>query len=226
MEWAAKLDRMGEGIDWSLSYFNGREKNRVLILANCLETTPTAVREHPAIQMLGSDLATTVGGYGIRAELARVDVREGEAATCGGRSSYTSTVIGVDHNLPGDATAGIQWFVKRYDDELLPPSTLTAALRPSLAQFQAINGQISRIQPGITLRYGQRFLNDQLSMELVVVYNYKTRDSAIRPRLTYRMTDRLRLVGGADKFRGDDSSSFGLIKRNSGVFIQLHMDLL
>jgi len=224
-EWAVKLDRTGAGVDWSASYFRGREKNRVLALPGCSAADISAVREHPAIRMLGADAAATRGRYGLRGEIARVEVADGEPSACGGRSGYIAAVAGIDRNLAGDASIGVQWFARRYDDDLAAPAGLSAARQVQLAQFQAVNGQIARVQQGVTLRYAQRFLNDRFDWEWLAVYQLRTHDYVLRPRLTYRLDDRVRLVAGADEFRGAADTPLGLLRKNSGAFIELHVDI-
>jgi hypothetical protein len=221
-EWALKLDRTGSDVDWSLSYFSGMEKGRNLVLSGCTTAaqTPTPIREHAAVRSYGADFASNFATYGFRGEIARVESVDHSPILCGGRSSYTAAVIGIDQNTQNEATLGIQLFTRHYDEDVaghpLGPPTLIALLDV----MQASNYQQSRNLSGITLRYAQDIPNSNLEWETTIVSHLRIGDVSVKPLMNYHVGDMSLLKIGSEIYRGSRLSPFGLLRQNSLFFIE------
>jgi hypothetical protein len=78
-QWALRAERNGESVDWAVSYFEGYERQPDLRPEAFSTGSARVGLAHTRIQMLGADAATTVGRYGLRAEVAitRTEDRHG-----------------------------------------------------------------------------------------------------------------------------------------------------
>ena len=234
-DYAIKLDQSGSEFDWSVSYFDGVEKTRSLELIQTAGALKGVQRRYRGLQSFGADAATTIGSWGLRAELAYLRFKsEAEigpdkssnksaangAAIGAGRLSHWYGVFGVENNLGSNASIGVQYFFRQFKQDPNFPD-LPTAWRPTLAKLQVANNQFHQWQDGVTLRYAQRLMNDQLDYEIVAMSNLRDGDVVLRPRLNYRYSDSVKWVFGCDVFRGNDHSFFGSLKKNSLALTEL-----
>jgi hypothetical protein len=219
-EWGFKFDRSGGAVDWSVSAFDGYEKPRQLVLAQTAGGFLNPAVEHPHVQMLGADLATDLQGFGVRTEIARTRVRDGVSPSLGGKSGDLFAVLGVDRNLEGDHNVNVQYFFRKLTD-FVEPGALSPALAPTLATFAIANNQLKARRSGISLRYASQRFDSKFSWELQGIAYLDKRDYALRPRLEYRLADRLKIFAGLDVLRGSQTSYYNSLRRNSAGFIEL-----
>jgi len=212
-DYAIKLDQIGSDIDWSVSYFDGVEKSRSLELVPSGGNLKTLQRGYRAMQALGADAAGTFGAWGLRAEVAYWRFKQ-DPKPNSGRLSHWFGVVGIERNLAANATFGMQYFFRRFSSD---PRFLETPLawKPLVSVVQIANNQFHQWQDGVTVRYAQRLMNDQLDYEIVAMTNLRDGDVAFRPRLNYRYSDSTKWVFGCDFFRGRDHSFFGSLKKNS-----------
>ena len=91
----------------------------------------------------------------------------------------------------------------------------------AVAGSQAIlSSQTRRTQHGASMRASYKWLHETLETEWAAVAYAGPRGIAMRPKVTYTVTDRVTLLGGAEVFRGEDASVFGLLRPNSTVFLE------
>lgn len=220
-EYAVKFDRSGGAVDWSLSWFDGREKLRSLELVRAPGGRILgASRGYAALQAFGVDGAATLGRWGLRGELARLRFRDARFEATAGRLSHWYGVAGVETGLPHSAGLSVQYFFRRYDRApvLVGASPAQEALHRRL---RIANNQFHRLQDGLSLRYAQRLFNDRIDYELVGIANLREDDWAFRPRVNLRWSDRVKFSAGADLFRGREESFFGSIRDNSLGFAEV-----
>lgn len=212
-EYAVKFDHTGQALDWSISWFDGREKLRSLQLLRAPGGRIVgASRGHAPLRAVGLDAASTIGAWGLRGELARLrfDAQDG-------RLSHWFGISGVEASLPRSASIGVQYFIRRFDRDPVTPGENPALRR----RLRIANNQFHRLQDGFTLRYAQRFWNDRIDVELVGMANLRERDWALRPRINLRWSDRIKVSAGADRFRGRQESFFGSLEKNTAGFAEV-----
>jgi hypothetical protein len=219
-EYALRFDHTGQALDWSVSYFDGVEKLRSLQIERIGGRLAGVSRGYAPLKAIGLDAAATAGAWGLRGELARLRYDDTNFVATDGRISHWFGVAGVETSLPDSASASVQYFFRRFD-ESPGIAGIGAAEQAVRRQLRIANNQFHRMQDGFTLRYAQRLLNDRVDYELVGVVNVRERDYALRPRVTMRYTDHIKLSAGADVFRGGDESFFGSVRKNTTGFAEV-----
>lgn len=73
-----------------------------------------------------------------------------------------------------------------------------------------------------TLRLTKLLMNQDLRLELFTFFSPSDDDVYLRPYVSYDITDRLRLDGGANILFGDeDHTQFGQLERNTNLYMGL-----
>ncbi len=215
---AIKLDHSGDALDWSLSYFKGSEKSRSLQWLRRAGQIVGVARGFAPMSALGADAAMTQGAWTLRTEFAALRFASNAHADMGRQDHYFG-VLGLERNLPASASFGMQYFFRRFEDDTAA-SFSNPVLQARAQRLQVANNQLHRYQDGLSLRYAQRILNDQIDYEIVAVVNFKDGDYALRPRLNWRMNDSLKWQVGWDVLHGSTQSFFGSLKKNTLGFVE------
>jgi hypothetical protein len=96
------------------------------------------------------------------------------------------------------------------------------AVASAVAAQQAIlNSQTRQAQHGASFRVGYKWLHETLEAEVAAAGYAAPSGAALRPKVTYALTDHWKVIGGADVMRGETASLFGLMRQNSTVFSEL-----
>ncbi|HWA37385.1 MAG TPA: DUF1302 family protein [Burkholderiales bacterium] len=214
-----RLNKAGESLDWSVSYFRGHS-----LLPTLRPVAPNAaggVLTYDAIRVLGADFARNFGRYGFRGEMAylRSEDRAGEDPFA--RNPQLYWVLGVDRTFLENLNLNVQLFQRRVRahrpaDLLSAPTERTFALQSAL-----LSGQRDRINSGITLRASNKWLNDSLEAEIFLIRNSTRRDLFLRPLVTYAFSDHLKGTVGIEYYRGAEDTQFGSQTANKGGFVEL-----
>ena len=223
-QWALRAERSGESVDWAVSYFDGYERQPDLRPEAFLANGARVGLAHTRIQMLGADAATTVGRYGLRAEVAitRTEDRHGNDPFT--RNPFLYAVVGGDRTFLTNLNVNIQLLYRQvmsWEDPLTAPAPLRElALRQAL-----ISNQRDAQQAGATVRVAQKWWNDTLEAELICVAWFARGGFLVRPRVRYAANDRLRFSLGSDLYRGPADSFFGSLRNLSTVFVEMQYNL-
>lgn len=216
VQFAAKLDGTGADFDWSLSYFDGLDRNPDFGLE------PATLRlVHNRIRVLGADAAATVGRYGLRAEVAYVHTEDEDGDDPAVKNPFLSGVIGGDRSFFQYLNVNLQYFARMTRHHQDPRDIADPALRAAAVAGAAASGQLDPVQHGMSMRIAYQWLNETLDTELAAVAAFSDGSIALRPKIVYRWADALRLTIGADIFRGGDTDAFGRLRDNSTVFAEL-----
>jgi hypothetical protein len=219
-QWGLKLDHSASsGIDWSASWYTGFDLNPTL---QPNYQNPGAVRAiHPRIDVAGIDFAAPVGAFGLRGEAAYTFTTKDWQTDPLAKKPFFFGVIGVERTYGSTFNLNLQLYayrVSKYSD----PRELADPVQRRLAVFQAINAhQIERSERGVTLRIADKWWNETLESEVLLVSLIDRTSCLIRPRMIYALDDHLRMTLGADLYRGSGDSAFGLLRHNSGAFAEL-----
>jgi len=220
-QFAARIDHIGGGLDWSLSYFDGRDRTRDIVAVAPPPSAPRGVfgavqAEYPSVRVLGGDLAGVAGPYGFRAEAAFTDVR-GPDTPFRKRDVFWA-VVGGDRTFDSGWNVNLQYSFRRVFGDRDPGAN--PFLQAVALTSAAVNNQLDRTQHGFTARVARSWLHDTLDFECSAAVFAPTGDVTIRPRLTYAVSDQWRATLGADVFRGPKLSYFGRVKDLSAAYIQ------
>ncbi len=218
---ATKFERSGKDLDWSLSYYDGFDLNPDISIAS---TGPGGVKlllSHHRYQVLGADMATALGRYGLRAELAyaRTQDRAGDDPFV--KNPFFWGVIGGERTFLSYLNVNVQYFV-RYVTKYEDPNAVSNPLLQPVALTQAIiSNQRDRTQHGVTFRISNKWLNETIEVELAGMWDWTRHGYFLRPKAIYAINDKWKATAGADYYAGPDDSFFGRLKANKGVFAEL-----
>lgn len=217
-QWAARAEHSGGAVDWSMTVFRGLDPSPDLSPGRAPDRV---LVHHGRVQVYGADAATTVGSYGLRAEGAYVRTGDVAGANAFVRNPYVFVVIGGDRTFSGRLNVNVQYLGRRVI-RWSPLSSEAPPREAALAVQQAVlSQQTRRTQHGATIRASYKWLQETLEAEWAAVAYTGPRGVALRPKATYAVNDHLTVLAGAEVFRGDEASLFGLLRPNSTAFLEL-----
>jgi hypothetical protein len=214
---ALKLERAGQAMDGSLSFYRGFATSPALNIGG--GSDPAFV--NPEIRVYGGDFAAAWRSRGFRGEIAYTDYR-GETRFPAGTGPHDNVfaVLGVEHEVLGDSTLLVQGLLRHVFD-FVPARSLPGQLRELALANDTIFRQFDETQVGMTASLVSRFRNDTLKTELAGAVYFDSWDFVLRPRLEYAITDEWRLLGVVELFRGPQESNFGSLRKASRLFVEL-----
>jgi len=226
-QWALRLEQTGRAVDWSVSYFRGRDTSPDLSAALGAEGAPAIRLSHHRVRVLGGDIAANLGRFGLRAEGAYVRTDDAGGADPFTKNPFVFVVAGADRTFGGLLNVNVQYLFRYVMDDPeagLTPRTFegTASFASAVATQQAIlNSQARRVQHGASFRLGYKWLHDTLEAEIAAAAYATPSGAALRPKLAYALTDHWKVLVGAEILRGETASLFGLLRQNSTVYSEL-----
>ena len=228
--------------EWSASYLFGYSVFPGVGLQgiDCgAELALTTYRHHVA----GMDFATTVGDWlGLRGETAfRYPVGQDRIYV---PKPEIQWVLGLDHEFPSDVYVILQYhgrFVFDWDepghgllsldDDSLPclkdlPDSMLQDMLPLVLDEitwnnRIIAGQTRRHAHTLMARIEWKALHETLSLEILGTVNVNTLEWMVRPKITYAVTDALKIIAGGEVLMGPDETLYGLIDQTlSAGFVE------
>lgn len=212
---AVKLDSTGGALDWSLSWYEGRD--RIYDLA--LDSGGIAQR-YNRIRVIGADLAGAAGPWGYRAEAAYTDTRYDPVRNPLVRRPEFWAVIGLDRNFGSGVYANVQASFRRVfkvNDRLSAPA---AQLRP---QIDILRFQQDKSQFGLTANLRYVWDDQRWTAEALALHYVDRGQGLARIEFRHQLTPQLSLRGRAQKFFGPKNSYFGRIAPASAVSMEARM---
>jgi hypothetical protein len=82
-----------------------------------------------------------------------------------------------------------------------------------------------RASPGITLRVSNQWLNNTLRAEILSLINLARGDYYLRPLITYDVSDRTRVLFGANLYGGPRDAPYGIQRPDNGLFTEIRYAL-
>lgn len=211
-QFGVKLDRYGEGFDWSASFYHGMDRSPNLVpdLASS-----AIVSSYDDISAIGLDFAAASGALTYRGEAAYFRTSDSAGQNLYRRNNHFDFVLGVDGSPFRNANLGIQYYgvaVSHYSPDVLSdPIAKSGAL---------LGNQLYSFQQGVTVRFAQNWLNDALQFEIRANYGLTDHGKYLFPKLTYKPNDGWSLIVGGEYFEGSGDSYLGQFRKNSGVFTE------
>jgi hypothetical protein len=217
-----KLDKAGEGFDWSVSYFRG------FALLPGLRPALDATANDPAVELhydritvFGADFARNFGRFGFRGEMAYVDTADDSGTNPAIRNPFLHSIVGVDRTFYDNLNVNLQFFQRRVINHR-DPGAFTDALMANVATLNTlINAQEDPVSNGISFRISNQWLNDTLEAEIFAAINVTRDNSFLRPLITYAFSDHWKGTLGAELYFGDADTQYGSQKENRGAFLEL-----
>ena len=251
-QWALRAEHAGGAIDWSASFFRGVDLSPDLeprVIPSepqasrgfVIPSEPQASRgiqgipaEGPAgesgvklryrrINVFGADAATTFGRYGLRAEGAYVRTEDGSGTDPFTKNPFVFLVVGGDRTFDGRLNLNVQYLGRAVVRFRALPADSPPDVAVVAGSQAILSSQTRRMQHGASMRASYKWLHETLETEWAAVAYAGPRGVAMRPKVTYALTDRVTVVGGAEVFRGQDASVFGLLRPNSTVFLEARL---
>jgi hypothetical protein len=218
-QFGVRLDKVGEGLDWSVSYFRGNS------LLPTLRPAPPGVADgiktYDRVSVLGADFARNFGRFGFRGEMAYLRSADSAGTDPFAKNPQVYAVLGVDRTFLDNLNLNVQVFQRRVRahrglDLLSDDAQRTFALQSAL-----LAGQRDRVNAGITLRLSNKWLNETLEAEIFLIRNSTRRDLYLRPLLTYALSDQWKGTIGIEYFHGAPDTQLGSQVANRGAFMEL-----
>ncbi|MFA9454274.1 MAG: hypothetical protein ACERK6_10200 [Candidatus Aminicenantaceae bacterium] len=218
---AVKLNLELPSLDGSLSYFNGNNPFPGMS-AELLTLSPpgipvpimNAFLKSYRMQVLGADFATTLGGFGLRGEAAYRWPHEDYKASVYIINPDLYFVAGIDREFSGGLSMIFQYLGRYVTDfeELQPPADprLLPLFRLEEKNRLLVSQQYE-FSHALTLRIAQSLMYETLDLELMGYFNVTTEEFLIKPKVTYRITDALKLIAGGECYQGPSETLFDLI---------------
>ena len=218
-QWALRVEQTGRAIDWSVSYFKGRDTSPDL------DVVVGAIRlSHHQVRVLGGDMTANLGRFGLRAEAAYVRTDDADGRDPFTKNPFVFVVAGADRTFGGLLNVNVQYLFRYVmkDPEAGLQTRNHEDVASAVATQQAIlSSQTRQAQHGASFRVGYKWLHETLEAELAAASYAAPSGAAVRPKVTYALTDHWKVIGGAEIMRGETASLFGLMRRNSTVFSEL-----
>ena len=219
-EWAIKLDHSGQGLDWSVSAFDGLDRFTRYRLDLLPRSGPVFRGDFERVRSIGADFASAQGAWTWRGEVSHSHRRPGCNVCAHYPRSVSATVAGADADFADTMNLNVQLFATRRSGFAAASGTggLLEALESGLNR---LNREYGSREHGITLRLSDRLLNDRLKWEISAVLDLTCGSRLIRPRIMWALSDRIKLGAGFDFYAGNAQSPFGALRKNQLGFMKL-----
>lgn len=227
--YAFKFNFIFPEIDGSVSYFNGYNPMPGINFGSpeMLPDSTMSISFNTIAykqQVIGIDFSTTLNNYGLRGEIA-YRVTEGDYED----KSYVPNpdlqyVLGIDRTI-GDFSIIAQYVGCYVFDfkKLYKLGDTTLLMDYELKNYNRLFfGQTDEITHSVSLRSAVSLFYETLSVETFVMYNITTDELLLFPKISYLITDALKLSIGANYYYGKENTLYDLIDKSmSSVFFEL-----
>jgi hypothetical protein len=215
-QFAIRVEQIGRAIDWSVSAFNGRDLNPDLGLRDAqLELT------HHNVAVFGADATGNLGRFGLRAEAAYVRTEDGQGNEPFVKNPFFSVVAGADRTYREHMNVNVQYLYRLVTGVARAAPVASEFADLVANQQMVLSGQTRRHSHGASARVSYKWLHDTLEGEIASAAYARPWGATVRPKVTYAVSDRMKLLIGAELYRGDAASVFGILRDNSGAFAEM-----
>ncbi len=219
--WAIKLDQSGGTIDWSVSYFDGFDLAADISRGSVNGGTTTINLRHNRLKVFGGDVATSRGDYRYAFEAAYARTEDPDGVDPAIKNPFFYGVFGIERDFGNNLDVIVQVFMRRVQSYSAPEDIADPAARAVAIQQAVSNNQYDRNQEGVSARIAKKWFNETLEGELAAVLLLNRTGYSVRPKVTYAVSDTLKVMSGFEYFHGSDKTSYGVLEKNQGVFAEL-----
>jgi hypothetical protein len=222
-QWAVRAEQTGRAIDWSLSFYDGLDLLPDLSPGAVPEDDGAVRLSHRRVRVFGGDMAANMGRFGLRAEAAYVRTDDPDGTDRFAKNPFLFAVAGADRTFGERLNLNLQYLYRFVFEHLGHAdhgndASIDAAIG---RQQDVLSNQTRRVQHGASFRIAYKWLHDTLEAECAAAGYFLPKGGVIRPKIEYAITDRWKAVAGAEIFRGEASSLFGLLRPNSTAYLEL-----
>jgi hypothetical protein len=217
-QWALRIGQTGHAVDWSVSAYSGGDLSPDLRAEDDLSRVSLTFHR---VRVFGADAAWNVGRYGLRTEAAYVDTTDPNGVDPFTKNPFFFAVTGGDRTFGERLNLNVQYILRIVCNFASPSATISPFAQSVARDEAAFSNQAKRVQHGATLRLSDKWRHDTLTAEIAAVAYAAPHGVAVRPKADYAISDRLKVIAGADFYRGDSSSLFGILRDNSGAYLEL-----
>ncbi len=211
-QFAVRYERFGSRIDWSLTYADVSDRTPWLAIERGVSGAPVLVQHHPRLTMFGGDLATTIGDFGLRIELAGYDYRAAATRGQAARVPRFAGVLGVDRSFRGQWSVIAQAILRISQSSPLAPGASPLISDRNNTIHSAWQGTII----GGTIRVRKGFSGDRGAIEATVAA-FTGGGNYVQVKASHRLNDTLRLSVLAEHHGGATGTFFGQLRPNNTV---------
>jgi hypothetical protein len=211
-QFALRYERFGGRLDWSVTYAEVADRTPWLAIEPSATGTPTLVQFHPRLAMLGGDLATTLGDFGVRLELAGYHYANGATRGQAGRLPRFVGVMGVDRSFRGQWSIIVQAVLRLSRKFALAPGASPAISDRNNLIHSAWQDTIL----GGTLRIRKGLAGDRAAIEATAAA-FTGGGNYVQLKASYRLNDSLRLSVLAEHHGGARGTFFGQLRPNNTI---------
>jgi len=222
-QFGLKVDHSGEGVDWSVSYAHSISRTPDFAILSQSSPGTSIGLLYRQIKVIGADAAVPVGQYGLRAEIAYTQTSNPGGNDPLAQNNNVFAVFGVERTFAGELNVNAQYLYRRTLDLRNPDSNAAPDIRLLALEERVLSNQLAPNTHGASLRINYKVWNETLEMELAGVVWFKNGDTAIRPKVTYALTDRVKGIVGGEIYHGPARSFFGQLNPTSTAYAELQL---
>jgi hypothetical protein len=220
-QFGARVDHTGSNLDWSVSYFDGIDRNPDLLVRGITAAGVSVATRHRRTRVFGGDVATNIGEYGLRGEVAYNMPADRTAADGFEKGEFLAAVAGLDRNIVEHLNVNVQYVLHHTIDYVDPRENANPIIRAIAEKGALLNNQLTRTQHGTTFRVAYTAWHDTLTLELAAARFFTDRSTALRPKAVYAITDHVKVTAGVDLFFGDTDTFYGQLRDNKTAYLEL-----
>jgi hypothetical protein len=218
---AVRFDRSGGAVDWSVSYFNGIDRNPDVAIDSAGPLEVVLQRRYHRIGTTGADFATVAGQFAFRGEAAYTTTEDEDGTDPEIKNSFFMAVLGIERSFLEYLNIIAQVYRREIQDFHDPNDIPDPGARTIAVQSALFSNQLTRDQTGGSLRIAYKWFHETLEGEILGVGNFDRGDGLTRVKISYAFTDSLKGILGGEKYDGPDDSFYGSLKQNSTVFAEI-----
>lgn len=223
-EWALKFAHLTPGWDASLSLFDGRTH-----FGQFIWDGTTVTLQYLKVRALGGDFSVTFDQFVLRGESAYFFYDTGKAGL-GGQSltepNHWDSVLGIERAL-GDRFRVIAQLLYRVhpslrnSQEFIGANPVETTIVRGVANANAvIQNYPEHAKLGATLLLSYASEDTNWGGELAAMGNFLGGDYVLRPKLSRKIMDSMRLTLGMDYYGGPVDQPFGALRDYRSVFFE------
>jgi hypothetical protein len=152
--------------------------------------------------------------------VAYTDTEDADGTNPFVKNPFLAAVAGADRTFHEHLNVNVQYLYRFVAHFRSPDPDAPSLVNLVALQQAALTGQTRRHQHGASARISYKWFHDTLEAEVAAAGFARPSGSVLRPKITYAVSDRMKVLVGGELYRGDRASQFGMLRDNSGAFAE------